>query len=764
MHLLHILRTSPLSPAGRLVCLGSLLCVPVLLAFQNSPSETPSDGGAPTTFYVSTNGSDAWSGHLPAPNPGRTDGPFATLPHARDAVRSFKHAGLKSSVKVIVRGGKYYLNDTFILDSRDSGDREHRIIYQAYAGETPILSGGRKIAVWKVWKGKILVAPLPEAKSGKWKFRQLFLNGDRQERARIPNVDPKNPEYGGWAFMEGPAEKGSRIAFRYPAAFSHHWSKPTEGEVVFYQRNGQWQATSPIESMDEKNRTIRLVHEGWQYNFALWYDLSPFLPGNPFYVTNLIEDLDQPGEWCEDYEDGLLYFWPPSGTLQASDQVVAPALHTLVDIQGASWLEVSGFTFTETMGGDNVHHLGVEGAGAMSWQEGWQYCGDTLHMQDAEHCVIQRNRFHAVGGNAIYLQGHNARNAILHNEISYAGANGICLLGDKVKNPTFNTVSDNYIHHIGRFNKYVAGIFSGMNNGNLYSHNRIEYVPHHAINLSNNPTGRNIVEYNLIRFACMEIDDTGAINVWMEQPGTKETERDGHIIRYNYIADTYSFEAGKGKLQDTGWSSGIYLDNYTSNSFVYGNIVVRARTGMQIHAGKNNVIENNIFVNCLRNIAFVDVVSEQLYWVGMKGYYVGNWIQRNIFYQAAPPETLGLAIGEAGKLIAGSEIGVLGGVAQAPSVFQISRGWTDQTVAQSDNNVFFQGSWGKYALQDIRKIDPDERITSFAQWQSLAYDEHSLFVDPLFVDPAHDDYRLKAGSPAKQFGFLETDIAAIGPR
>jgi hypothetical protein len=103
-------------------------------------------------------------------------------------------------------------------------------------------------------------------------------------------------------------------------------------------------------------------------------------------------------------------------------------------------------------------------------------------------------------------------------------------------------------------------------------------------------------------------------------------------------------------------------------------------------------------------------------------------------------------------------------VAQAPSVFQISRGWTDQTVAQSDNNVFFQGSWGKYALQDIRKIDPNERITSFAQWQSLAYDEHSLFVDPLFVDSAHDDYRLKAESPAKQFGFLETDIAAIGPR
>ena len=41
-------------------------------------------------FYVSTGGSDSWSGTLAAPNAQRSDGPFATLERARDAVRDLK--------------------------------------------------------------------------------------------------------------------------------------------------------------------------------------------------------------------------------------------------------------------------------------------------------------------------------------------------------------------------------------------------------------------------------------------------------------------------------------------------------------------------------------------------------------------------------------------------------------------------------------------------------------------------------------------------
>ena len=35
-------------------------------------------------FYVSTQGNDTWSGTLPEPNAAKTDGPLATLHHARD--------------------------------------------------------------------------------------------------------------------------------------------------------------------------------------------------------------------------------------------------------------------------------------------------------------------------------------------------------------------------------------------------------------------------------------------------------------------------------------------------------------------------------------------------------------------------------------------------------------------------------------------------------------------------------------------------------
>ncbi|MFH1743179.1 MAG: hypothetical protein ABIH23_29580 [bacterium] len=41
-------------------------------------------------FYVSTDGNDSWSGARPDPNRQKSDGPFATLDRARDAVHTAK--------------------------------------------------------------------------------------------------------------------------------------------------------------------------------------------------------------------------------------------------------------------------------------------------------------------------------------------------------------------------------------------------------------------------------------------------------------------------------------------------------------------------------------------------------------------------------------------------------------------------------------------------------------------------------------------------
>lgn len=154
-------------------------------------------------------------------------------------------------------------------------------------------------------------------------------------------------------------------------------------------------------------------------------------------------------------------------------------------------------------------------------------------------------------------------------------------MGTEEAHPLYNEVVDNHIHHCGVFNKYVAGVFLGLSTGNVVAHNLIEYLPHHAINLGNSGFGRNIVEYNKIRHVTLEAYDTAAINCWMElQEGREyapDPQKTGHVIRYNFIADVAGCEVdSKGKfIFGTQNAFGIYLDNFTSNCFVYGNIIVR---------------------------------------------------------------------------------------------------------------------------------------------------------------------------------------------
>ena len=72
---------------------------------------------ADVSFYVATNGNDAWSGKLPQPNSDKTDGPFATLDRAREASRAFLN---KEDVKIEISPGTYRLNETLIITAEDS--------------------------------------------------------------------------------------------------------------------------------------------------------------------------------------------------------------------------------------------------------------------------------------------------------------------------------------------------------------------------------------------------------------------------------------------------------------------------------------------------------------------------------------------------------------------------------------------------------------------------------------------------------------------
>ncbi len=720
-------------------------------------------------FFVATDGRDGWSGKLAVPNVKKTDGPFATLVGARNAIRGLKAAkdGLKEGLTVMVRAGKYFLEETLALGPEDSGTWECPITYTAYPGEKPILSGGRKVEGWKPYKGKILQCELPGAGGGRWKFRQLFFNGRRQVRARYPKFDPGNPLYGGWAFVEGPAEEGSYTSFKYkPGTFKLNLAKPRQAEVYMLS---EWGITCiiPIKSIDEEDSIITMVDGVKDFNVIPWCVPTSFNTRSyRFYLENVLESLDRPGEWCLDTEDGMLYFWPPTGPIEEAE-VIVPALDCLIDLRGASYINISGFNLTETTSsGDNMHRQGHEGYGAMFPVVGRKYCGEAVHMRGAEHCCIEKNIFYAVGGNAVYLEDYNARNIIQHNEIGYAGAIGICLIGSKYfhpipHHPVYNQVVDNRIHHCGVFNKYVAGVFLGLSDGNLIGHNLIEHMPHHAINLGNSGYGRNIVEYNEIRHACLETFDNGAINSWMEDPQGhiyRDAERSGHIIRYNFIADTRGCQVDEecNLLPASIATVGIYLDNFTSNCFVYGNIIVRGgREGIRVNMGKNNIIENNTIIDS--EVAIV-CGSFHGYAPHMDGFTTGNRFSRNILYSFRHEGCLyclyeDVKYTDTRKYPESEEK-----FGSCECLYPHER-----MIGQSDYNLFFKAIGEEYTIKE--HSDPaGSKIFPLTEWQKMGFDTHSVIADPMFVDYEHDDYRLRPESPAFELGFKPIDVEKIGMR
>jgi hypothetical protein len=115
-------------------------------------------------FYVSTRGSDSWSGTLAAPNTQGNDGPFATLERARDAVRDL-NTKKTSDIAVLIREGTYPLRNTVVFGIEDSGVGDVTITYAAYPGENPVFSSGREIEGWQKVTSKL--PGLPEVARGK---------------------------------------------------------------------------------------------------------------------------------------------------------------------------------------------------------------------------------------------------------------------------------------------------------------------------------------------------------------------------------------------------------------------------------------------------------------------------------------------------------------------------------------------------------------------------------------------------------------------
>jgi len=682
-------------------------------------------------FYLSPNGSDAWSGTLANPNAQGTDGPFAGLERARNAVRDLKKSK-PGEILVLVRGGTYSLTKTVVFGLEDSGVGDSTISYAAYPGETPVFSSGREITGWQKVSDKL--PGLPKEAQGKvWvanvsgRFLTLYDDKGMLPRAQSERFVPK----------------GSVTELQFPQGKLKNWPNVEDVEIVVRPTRLWTMNVLPIVSVDEKAGVARTA-------IPATYGMNKI----GCWVENVLEELDKQGEWVLNTKEGKVYLWPRS-----KSPVMAPQLIEFIRVEGeidkqgpkdipARNLCFRGLTFKH----GERYTLAKDDAGTQHDWDMFDKANALVRLRGTENCVIEQCHFLHSGSGAIRVDLHGQKNEISGNHIEYMGGGGILLCGygpgAKDVNKK-NLVYNNNIHHVSGIYWHSPGIFLCQSGENRVANNLIHHTNYSGMIVSGmvtrffvqqnkressrairwheigkapkNPTldavrpylhtRNNLIENNEIHHVMQILGDGNGI--YIRGAGA------GNVICGNYIHHLVSPTNGQG---------GMRTDGGQMDTLFTGNVLYKCKSqGMTLKL--NNRFENNIIA---------DVIAPRgTYLKIVEGPMTGASNKRNIFYSSLADCTF---ISEPG--------------AGTGRVGEDRRGRVTARMKDidSDYNIYYCRADNSRSDNVLKKL------------QDNGVDANSRAVDPMFVDPENDNFRLKPNSPALKLGFVAFDMSKVGLR
>ncbi len=595
--------------------------------------------------YVSPSGADT--------NNGSSETPFQTITGARDHIRSLSKAERKQNIEVVLSGGTYFIDNTVVFNIIDGGTLDHTLSYKAAKGEVPIISSGKHIVNWQILedppsslpeiaRSKVWVAELPE---GIKRFYTLYDGYEKLLRARSNGFQSTQIKFENFATrnVANPEDRHLLREITFPDTEIKNWSNLDDIEVFFSPV--PWCLNfSAIDSVNEEDKTAYLKFEA---------NAPPFTtpkPYNPAWVENVIDFLDEPGEWVLNMSENKLYYWPVNGT--PGDNIYAPQLLEHIRVEGE--IDYEG---PEDIPVKNLHFKGIHfihGDRYVWWDDhkGWGIQHDwdkfdhgnaLLRFRGAEDCSVEECRFTASGNSAIRMDLHCQNISIERNLIDHVGHMGILLAGygpgtkDVNKN---NRIVNNIIDHVGEVVWHGHAIFIWQSGDNYVAHNQIQYSPRKGVGIcgvrapifwegpevdwdEGSKTMRwseidaalltrenvtqeailpyehsknNLIEKNHLHRLRSKIGDGAALNV--SGAGM------GNILRNNFLGEV----TGNG-LRTDDWQRGTLFE---SNIITDGGVV---------HKGFNH-IKNNIFYNT--NIRFTSYPGQ--------AYFPGSEVFSNVMY------------------------------------------------------------------------------------------------------------------------------------
>jgi hypothetical protein len=573
-----------------------------------SRTKLPPKPANAVTLYVAANGSDD--------NPGTKAKPFATLMKARDAIRAIRQSGqtVRGAITVFIEPGEYRLAETLKLDASDTGTAASPVIYCAETPGTVRLTGGVELKGFKSVEDPAVLQRIPEEARGKvmqldlraagvtdlgqMQARgfghnptpavQLFFDGKPMQLARWPNEGFVNT---GKIVDDGANTPNGGATFEFDNDRINRWAQAKDAYVFGYFKYLWADEALGVAAIDPQTKRITLADKA-NYGVA---------QGQPFYVLNLLEELDQPGEWYLDRATGILYFYPPSDPAKATVQL-SVLQGAMLQAEKLSNVTFQGLTF----------ELG-------------RFNGVVL--TDCNACFVAGCTLRQLAGTGVIVDGGSGC-GVLACDIYTLGRGGTAVKGGdrKTLTPGGHFVENCHIHDFSNLDHTYTPAVLLEGCGNRIAHNDFHDNACHAMRIEGND---HIIEFNNIHHVVRESDDQGGLDIF-GNPGYR-----GNIFRYNFWHGI-----GEGPEPPCG-RAGIRLDDAISGVLMYGNVFYRCSSGgfggIQIHGGKDNVVDNNLFIDCKYGVSFSGWGDAR--W---KDFLASEWV-RNLLYKdidiTSPPHS-----------------------------------------------------------------------------------------------------------------------------